>query len=626
MLGLFGMAGLVGCSSSVSSSGGGGNKGPTLDSIAVTCPSCSDASAAPAVTTGKSVQLKATGTYSDNSTQDLTSTATWSVDQTSVASVSGGNVTAVATGVATVTATSGSVKGSLPVDVTASTLGNGSMGPSYAFWLKFVDSRGQAMIVGSFATDSNGNITGGTVDYNTANGVNTTAVSLSSSTYTVLPDGRGEADIKLPSQTFHVAFALSQVNGSTLTEGKMISYDTNNAYGEFALQTAGANLTASSNYVFGFNGIDSQKNAVAEIGLFNTTSGSGSYDVDDNGVIDNSSTVTPPGPTSPVALSPVTIAAVGAGNRGTATLGSASFAYYTIDSTKAYFIETDTAAGTALAGTAELQTATETNTPNLSKFIYPLEPDYSPVDCYGDTSNSTALEPYCNYAFLLNHSASASNGTFEKAGQLDFCPCSGGGVNYDREDDAADGQDWGIGTGSRGFSTIGRGLISYPLINSTEKRDAIVYVVSNNGGSGTATGSSRMYIMNTDSGDTTPGVGVADFINAVPTDTPTAGSYVFSATTIGQTNLLELGFATFSGSTVSGIAYVNSNGSLSTVAINGSFAASTNTNITSGDGKGTISSWPINSGTTTIGAYSVGSNGLILYDSKTNINGRMEPQ
>jgi len=494
VLGLLSVMGLAGCSSSVSSGGnGGGNKGPTLDSIAITCPSCSDPTAAPAVTSGKTVQLKATGTYSDSSTQDLTSTATWSVDQSSVASVSGGNVTGVAVGVATVTATSGSVKGSLPVDVTASSLGNSSLGPSYAFWLKYLDSRGQAAAVGSFTTDSNGNITGGMVDYNTANGVNSSGpVSLSASTYNVLPDGRGEADIKLPSQTFHMAFALSEVSGSTLTKGKMISYDSNNAYGEFELQTAGANLTASSNYVFGFNGIDSQKDAVAEIGLITTpasgsTAGSGYYDVDDNGVIlcanDNTSCTPPsattPGPSSPNVFSAVTIATAGTGNRGTATLGTASYAYYTIDNTKAYFIETDTTAGTALVGTAELQTATANNTtthPAYIEALTPEDPTSNPgVDCYGDGSaTSTALEPYCNYALLLNHAPTATTGTFEKAGQLDFCPCSGGGVNYDREDDAADGQDWGIGTGSRGFSAIGRGLISYPLINSTEKRDAIV--------------------------------------------------------------------------------------------------------------------------------------------------------
>jgi|CZKY01.1.fsa_nt_gi hypothetical protein len=66
---------LAGCSS--------GNSTPTLASIAVTPATAS-------VTAGQSKQFKATGTYSNNSTQDLTATATWSSSNTSVATVSGG--------------------------------------------------------------------------------------------------------------------------------------------------------------------------------------------------------------------------------------------------------------------------------------------------------------------------------------------------------------------------------------------------------------------------------------------------------------------------------------------------------------------------------------------------------
>jgi hypothetical protein len=629
---LLSIAGLIGCSSSgsQSSGGGGGGGGPTLSSIAIT-PN------AAAVTVGGNVSLKATGTYSDQSTKDLTSTATWSVDQSSIATVSAGTVTGVAAGVATITAKSGSVSGSAPVDVTSqNNIGKTSLNNSYAFYLKSVDSRGQAVIVGSFTTDAKGNITGGSADFNTGSGVSSTGpVSLTGSTYTIWPDGRGEADIKVNSQTTHIAFVLSDFDQSGLAhKGRMISYDSSSAYGEFELQTAGANLTSStstaaSNFVFGFNGMDSQKNPMAEIGLITTpvsgsTTGAGSYDVDDAGTIDGGSW---PPPSAVPTFSAVTINAVGAGNRGTAVLGTANYAYYTIDSTKAYFIETD-ASGTALAGTAELQTATEANTPNNSGFIYPLTPEYSTVDCYGDNTNNTALEPYCNYAFLLEHSANATNSVFEKVGQLDFCTCGSGGVNFDQEDEAAGGgQNWQIGTGSRGFSAIGRGLISYPVHNGNTQggnRYLIVYVVSNNPGTDTQTASSRMYMMNTDSGDTSPGVGYGDFINAVPTDAPANGTYTFSATNIGKTNLLELGVASFNNSNVTGIAYINNNGTTSTAAVKGTFAASTNTNVTAGDGKGTIT--PFDGTTTSFGAYSVGSNGVILIDTKTGVSGRMQLQ
>jgi uncharacterized protein YjdB len=608
----------------------GSVSGSTSVTVALQLVSITLTPVGPAVTTAGSVQLTATGTYSDKSTKDLTSSATWTVDQSSIATVSAGKVNGVAPGVATITATSGSVSGSTPVHVTSQNVATNALSGSYAFVLKTIDSRGQAVVVGSFTSDGNGNITSGIADYNMASGVSSTgAVNLTASTYTLMPDGRGEADIKFNSQSFHVAFVLSDFSSGTASKGKMISFDTSKAFGEFELQTAGQNLTASSNYVFGFNGLDSSNKPEAEIGLFNTgTLGTacttapscGSYDVDDSGTIDASAAA--PGPATAPTFSTVTVNPVSTpGNRGTATLGSATYAYYTINASKAYFIENDTSAGTALAGTAELQTATVNNT--TLHFIEPLTPEDSAVDC-GPTP---ALEPYCNYAFLLEHAANAQNGTFEKAGQIDLCPCALGGINFDREDDAVDGKDWGIGTGTRGFSAIGRGLFTYPVINGSGNRYAIVYVVSNTLGSGTTTGSSRFYMMNTDTGansDGSPGIGVADFINGVPTAVPSAGSYAFSATSIGSTSLLELGVASFSGSNVTGIAYVNNNGSLSIEAVSGTFTPSSNTNITSGDGKGTIS--PFNSTTSSLGVYSVGSQGLILLDPTTNINGRMEPQ
>ncbi|MHB8698852.1 MAG: outer membrane protein assembly factor BamB family protein [Sulfuricaulis sp.] len=83
----------------------------TLSSIAVT-PSN------PTVTNGKTLQLTATGTYSDGSTQDLTSQVTWlSLDPTKVTVSATGQITGQNNyGSTTVTATSGSVPGSTLVN------------------------------------------------------------------------------------------------------------------------------------------------------------------------------------------------------------------------------------------------------------------------------------------------------------------------------------------------------------------------------------------------------------------------------------------------------------------------------------------------------------------------------
>jgi hypothetical protein len=86
---------------------------PTLVSIAVT-------PANPSITKGATQQFKATGTYSDHSTADLTSSVTWSSGATSVATVStSGLATGAASGTSTITATSGSVSGSTTLTVTA---------------------------------------------------------------------------------------------------------------------------------------------------------------------------------------------------------------------------------------------------------------------------------------------------------------------------------------------------------------------------------------------------------------------------------------------------------------------------------------------------------------------------
>src|ERR1700752_4637872 len=75
-----------------------------------------------AIAQGSKQQFKAMGTYSDNSTRDLTSTATWSSSSAAVVTVSSTGVAdAVGAGSATIEAASGSISGSTTVSVTAAT-------------------------------------------------------------------------------------------------------------------------------------------------------------------------------------------------------------------------------------------------------------------------------------------------------------------------------------------------------------------------------------------------------------------------------------------------------------------------------------------------------------------------
>jgi uncharacterized protein YjdB len=85
---------------------------PALQSIAVT-------PANPSVPRGQSQQFTATGTYTDNSTQNLTNLVTWASGAPAVATINGtGLTTAIATGTTTISATLGGVSGSTVLTVT----------------------------------------------------------------------------------------------------------------------------------------------------------------------------------------------------------------------------------------------------------------------------------------------------------------------------------------------------------------------------------------------------------------------------------------------------------------------------------------------------------------------------
>lgn len=100
----------------------------TLVSIAVTPDS-------PSVASGFAQQFRATGTYSDMSTQDLTATVTWASTNTGIATISNaagsnGLAQSVNPGSTTITATANAVSGSTSLTVTAAILQSISIAPA----------------------------------------------------------------------------------------------------------------------------------------------------------------------------------------------------------------------------------------------------------------------------------------------------------------------------------------------------------------------------------------------------------------------------------------------------------------------------------------------------------------
>ena len=89
----------------------------------------------PSISKGAVQQFTATGTYSDNSTQDVTTSATWTSSDTAVATISNaagsnGSATAVAAGITTITAAVGGVSASTTLTVTTATLVSLAISPT----------------------------------------------------------------------------------------------------------------------------------------------------------------------------------------------------------------------------------------------------------------------------------------------------------------------------------------------------------------------------------------------------------------------------------------------------------------------------------------------------------------
>src|SRR5207237_9612068 len=111
-------------STTITATSGTVNGSTTLTVTAATLTSITVTPANPSIAMGTTQQFKATGTFSDNSTQDLTTTAVWSSDNTGVATISNtagsqGLATPVAIGTANIAATSGAISGATQVTVTA---------------------------------------------------------------------------------------------------------------------------------------------------------------------------------------------------------------------------------------------------------------------------------------------------------------------------------------------------------------------------------------------------------------------------------------------------------------------------------------------------------------------------
>jgi len=162
----------------------------TLVSIAVT-------PANPSIAAGTSLQFAATGTYTDNTTQNLTTTVAWSSSNPGVAAISNaagssGFATSLVQGSVTISAALGSVSGSTALSVTPATLVSLSVIPANPSIAK--GTAQQFTAIGTYTDNSTQDLTGsvgwsssdtGIVSVSNASGSNGLASTLATGSVTV---------------------------------------------------------------------------------------------------------------------------------------------------------------------------------------------------------------------------------------------------------------------------------------------------------------------------------------------------------------------------------------------------------------------------------------------------------
>ena len=119
---------------------------------------------------GFALQLHATGTYSDSSTQDLTAAVTWNTNNPAIALVSStGLISGLAVGGITATASLQGISGSLAVTVNAATLTSISVSPASVSLLHILLSQ-QFAVIGHFSDGSTQTLNSG-IHWSCSNGL-----------------------------------------------------------------------------------------------------------------------------------------------------------------------------------------------------------------------------------------------------------------------------------------------------------------------------------------------------------------------------------------------------------------------------------------------------------------------
>jgi uncharacterized protein YjdB len=281
---------------------------PVVKAVAVT-------PANPSIGVGGHQAFTATGTLTDNSTKDITSTAQWASSDPTIATITnpGGVATGVAAGSTKITATDPDTNVSGSTKLTVGTTGkNGMLQGNYTFNLQKSGgmSGREGFVAGTFTADGAGNITNGILDINPGSGGTFVSGATFTGTYGINDDYRGSIHI-MTSSSYEFWGYLAVVSSS---EAYLMQTGGNGPhFGKIVLNSAGpfSNSSVKGPYVVAMGA-----EGAGFVGQL-TADGSGHFN---NGLVD----VNVQGQTYSTTMSGSYSITDSARGRGTATISTAN--------------------------------------------------------------------------------------------------------------------------------------------------------------------------------------------------------------------------------------------------------------------------------------------------------------
>jgi hypothetical protein len=262
---------------------------------------------------------------------------------------------------------------SITITATRTTTNNSELKGQYAFLLNGFDGSGNPLAeAGTFTADGNGNITGGTVDFNgTGQATANTAVSLFASTFSVGADNRGKLTLVTTPGARTFVVSLDAIASGVATAGYLTEFDNTGIAltGVLALQTPAAFATSAitGGYAFGLGGFAAgstassltHRSTIGEL-QFTGTGGISSAEMLQSASASSTPTVPTNASLTVTSNSRATLSIVRPG--GASTL---NFAAYVVSAGKLFLISTDPATGSSsndlLSGTMLQQTTANGN-------------------------------------------------------------------------------------------------------------------------------------------------------------------------------------------------------------------------------------------------------------------------